>query len=253
VNEGPSPRVRTRLPLYVAIAAAVAGTALLEVHKGRFEAEVTGGEVVQVLTVQRDVEVGQRVASADVGTEAIPLRFLDRRRARAADLTSLVGVPARTALRAGDGLNYDDLALGSADGRDLAGLIPDGLRAVSLAVDAFDGLLRPGDRVDVLVAQLAADGPAPRARVVVQRTLVLAVGGRISDEKATRASSGTVVVAVSPEDAAILAQTTRGGRVTLALRNPADLAAVAAVDEVKPAVAARPAPPRPAREVERVR
>jgi Flp pilus assembly protein CpaB len=103
------------------------------------------------------------------------------------------------------------------------------MRAVSIdgrAAD-FDGLLRPGDRVDVLFTE----GEATSTHTILQNVLVLSVGSDIAavDETSGRTSTargGTVTLAVSSEGAQIVTQAKSHGRLTLSLRNADDIAVV---------------------------
>jgi Flp pilus assembly protein CpaB len=216
-----------RLSIYAAVGAAVAGFGMLEAYKLRFERAVTGGEMVEVVSLGRNVAIGHRLTEGDVETQIVPARFIDRRRVRARDVRDIIGVHTSGGLSAGDALLYDDLALGRADQRSLSLLVPDGYRAVTVAADAFQGLLRPGDRVDVLLTPEAVEGARAKARMVLQGALVLAVGGSTAAET-TRAASGSVVLATTLDEAALLAPALGAGHVTLALRNPGDLATTAA-------------------------
>jgi pilus assembly protein CpaB len=222
----------------IALGSALLGVGMLELHKVRFEQEVTGGSTVHVVRIAREVTVGRALATPDVELHPVPARFVDRRQVRADDLGEVVGLRVARALMVGDALLYDDLATHGGDRTDLSSLVPDGYRAVSVSADSFDGLLRPGDRVDVLLAEEQGLSPEPKVRTLVQGALVLAVGGSTAAEGA-KVGSGSVVLAITPAHAAVLATAVGAGPVTLALRNPADLATLGPAETADPAEAVR--------------
>ena len=91
---------------------------------------------------------------------------------------------------------------------------------------AFGALLRPGDRVDVLVSEVR---PAPDARTVtiplLQNILVLAVGDDFgaTDSEGASDRSDFVTLLLSVDQASLLAHAERGGELSLTLRNEGDL------------------------------
>jgi Flp pilus assembly protein CpaB len=133
--------------------------------------------------------------------------------------------------------------------RTLASLIPPGMRALSLALGtgAFDALLAPGDRVDVLLAPERSDGGP--ASIVAESLLVLAVGDRLGNSGTREhARSGDVTLSVSPEQARTLAAVAeRRAGLRLVLRHPDDIALGAGAAREHDSVAA-PADPQPAPE-----
>jgi pilus assembly protein CpaB len=103
------------------------------------------------------------------------------------------------------------------------------MRAVSIDArsSSFDGLLRPGDRVDVLFTSNGDNA----TKTLMQSVLVLSVGGNIArtDEAtgASQRSTGTsVTLSVTVEQAQIVTQSTARGKLTLSLRNAEDIALV---------------------------
>jgi Flp pilus assembly protein CpaB len=109
------------------------------------------------------------------------------------------------------------------DGRTLAGLVRVGLRGYSLSErDAsFDGLLRPGDRVDVIFTPV---DEASETSMLLHNVLVLTVGGDLGQDQATASveRGGRVTLSVTPEQATVLARREGTGRLRLVLRNPQD-------------------------------
>jgi pilus assembly protein CpaB len=109
--------------------------------------------------------------------------------------------------------------------------IPPGMRAMSVKVDeviGVAGFVVPGTRVD-LVVTLRGSGQAEESmsRTVASNVLVLTAGTKFDQEQAKdgKAQPSTVVtLAVSPSDAERVALASSEGKISLALRNPLDVA-----------------------------
>jgi pilus assembly protein CpaB len=131
---------------------------------------------------------------------------------------------------------WSDLTQFSDHGRLLSGLIQNGMRAVSLdgrSID-FDGLLRPGDRVDVVFTTSDKEATAGSTVTLLQNLMVLSVGGEIArtDESNKRGyNHGSVVLSATVEQAQLLTQAEQRGHLTLTLRNSEDIAVVESVPE----------------------
>jgi pilus assembly protein CpaB len=148
---------------------------------------------------------------------------------------------------AGEQLTLGKLAYpkGLGAGAGLASATPVGKRAITIAVDnvaSLAGMLKPGDYVDVIsllpVPVEAADGTQAKQAAVVplfQNVLVLAVGqdtgtssapgveqARYKEETKTTEASLLITLALSPQEANLLAFAQEQGKIRLALRSPAD-------------------------------
>jgi pilus assembly protein CpaB len=127
------------------------------------------------------------------------------------------------------------------EGGGLAGITPVGKRAITISVDnvaAVAGLIKPGDYVDVIsligVPMRTADDKIETQIVVLplfQNVLVLAVGrdtgspkkegGRYQKE-GEDAGGSLITLALSPQEASLIAFISEQGRIRLILRSPAD-------------------------------
>jgi len=217
----------------VSVVAALAGMALLRVYMHRHEQEVAGGPSTPVLVLTRDVAGAAALARDMLGTRELPQAYLESRHVRARDLDQVLGAALGVPGRAGEALLWTDLATMRERARPVSALVPEGMRAVTLARAAvgMDELLAPGDRVDVLLSRerTTAD-PALNATVVGENLLVLAVGADVGAAAAGTPTSrqarrnGAVTVSVTLEQSLRLAAAERAGSLRLVLRNPDDLA-----------------------------
>lgn len=123
----------------------------------------------------------------------------------------------------------------------LAGATPVGKRAITISVDniaALAGMIKPGDYVDVIArvdvpVETPEGKPATQAAIMplFQNVLVLAVGQEIGAkvEEAIRYKkeekkevSGLITLALSPQEANLIAFVQEQGKIRLVLRSPAD-------------------------------
>jgi pilus assembly protein CpaB len=91
---------------------------------------------------------------------------------------------------------------------------------------AFGNLMRPGDRVDVLLTKAKPDSEAKVVTVpLLQNLLVLAVGSSFgaAGEEVSSVGSDSVTLLVTIDQASLLAQARSDGELSLVLRNEDDL------------------------------
>lgn len=190
-----------------------------------------------VLVVRRDLEAGTVVAPDDVARREVPAAFVPSGTLGAGEAAAAVGRRLLYGLRAGDPLTRS--ALQSEAQASLAARLRDGNRAVTVPVDEVSsqaGLVRPGDRVDLLLAEERLEGAE---RCVVVRSLleslpVLATGqmqqaidpGNGSGVAPRDHGYSTITLDVTPEQAQQLAVGLRVGELIPMLRGDDDRAPV---------------------------
>jgi len=217
---------------------AVLGAVALHLYLERFETEAVGGPPQAVVMVARDLALGEVITEAALTTHELPEQYVEERHIAASDLSRVIGTRATAAVPSGASLLWSDLDVLQA-GRTLSSLVRAGMRAYSLSEGAtsFDGLLRPGDRVDVLFSS-GTDGAS---HTLLQNVLVLTVGadlgaaGKGTDDDA-RDGDG-VTLSVTQAQAERLASAEGHGRLALVLRNPEDLVVDLHADEPAATVA----------------
>lgn len=227
----PLPR---RIAFACALAAAALGIGLLWLYRQRFEVEASGGPKVEILVAKTDLNLGTRLDSEALEVRAIPEAFADRRHVRVSEVKQILGTRVRTQVRAAEAILWTDLATNSPNARDLAGLVMPGMRAYPVPASnllTFDGLLRPGDRVDVLLTIADPKDGRGKTAPLLQNLIVLAIGrhlGGITSSADSEIDYGTVTLAVEPTQAQILASAMREGVITIALRNTEDIRIITA-------------------------
>ena len=115
-------------------------------------------------------------------------------------------------------------------GAGLPAVIPQGMRAMSVAVNdvvGVAGFVTPGTKVDVLVTgKLVGQNHTEDdtiTRTILENISVLAAGQKIEQDREGKPQTVPVItLLVSPEDAARLAMASTQGKIQLALRNTVD-------------------------------
>lgn len=216
---------RLRPLLLAAMLAVIAGGATYRVLERQPATEAPALSTVLIMT--QTLPVGAVVADGHFRQARIPSEEIPEQAVRTAE--DATGQYVAYPLIAGELLLRSKLSATPA-GSTLSTVIPEGQRAVSVAVDDLlnsAGLISPGDRVDVLGVMTRA--PGDLAEVVLRDVQVLAVADLIlgtaddpreSDSRANGSGGRTITVtlSVTEEQAQRLVQVDEMGRLRLAMR-----------------------------------
>ncbi|MDX2051719.1 MAG: Flp pilus assembly protein CpaB [Polyangiaceae bacterium] len=215
--------ISSKTLVFVSLASGALAAGLGHVYLTRLEQDVAGGPKVRVLSTARDLAIGAAITRDNLAVQEVPASYVNRRQVRAQDAEKLVGVRTTAMLKAGDTLEWSDVAGGEVAARSLAGLVQKGMRALNISSDQlFDGLLRPGDRVDLLFTSHAGSETV----TLLQNLLVLAVNGSTeasAEGTSSHGSANSVVLSLSVEQAQTITQAEQGGTLRLSLRNADDI------------------------------
>lgn len=229
--EGTASTSFSRRLLLVAIVLAAGGMLLLWLYLRRYETETSGGERVRLLTVLSAVPRGTVLTEQMLGVREVPISYVESRAVKAAELNKVRGIRTSLDLDPQDTLQWSDLAVAVED-RDLSSLVQPGNRA--LTIDARqNGMIRPGDYVDVLATFTSRSGGDYAAATVVllQRVLVLAVGDETQrqvfqagrEKSRTGSSSGhNLTLSLELEEAQMVALADQNGDLSVILRGGSD-------------------------------
>ena len=216
-----------RIAWLAAIVMGVASLALFAQYKQSFEERVGGGEKVPVLVAASEIHLGALIEEHMLAIRDIPERYVDARHIPASEAARVIGIRTTMGLRSSEALLWTDLAAASDDRRILSSLVQSGMRAITVRIEhgaSLGGLLRPGDRIDLLLRAMRDE--EPMVLPLLQNILVLAVGSDIgaSDniiEAVQGGSALTLGVTVQQAQALTLAQ--GEGTLAVSLRNPDDI------------------------------
>lgn len=222
---------------WIAASLAAAGSiGLMHLYLQRLEAEVSGGPKVAVLVAAQDVPIGAQLSEKSLAVRDLPQAYVEARHIKASELRKIVGARTASGLKTSEAVLWSDLTQFSDHSRMLSGLIQNGMRAVSIdgrSID-FEGLLRPGDRVDVVFTANDKEAGSGSTMTLLQNLLVLSVGGDIArgDEQSRKGyAHGGVTLSATAEQAQIMAQAQQRGRLMLTLRNSDDIALLESLPE----------------------
>ena len=209
---------RNMVPLLgIAFVVAIISTGIfygLFAGKLRSSSDIPGHAVV---VAARDLERGTVIQSSDLRISAttgvLTGSFSKPEEA--------VGAVLMTPLKSGEPLLAERVAARGSQSGSGNGLVPSGMRAVSIRVTGSDGLLsllRPGSRVDL---QAVSDRDnRVELRNVLQNVEVLSVNP--PDATSNRGAGAIVTVLTHAQDADVVALADAGGKIRVALRNPFD-------------------------------
>jgi pilus assembly protein CpaB len=110
-------------------------------------------------------------------------------------------------------------------GASIAALLPDGMRAATVKVNAVSGVagfIQPNDSVDVLITRTPPDGNGQVTDVLLQNIRVIAIDQKAKNTNGAPDVAKTATLEVSPIDAQKLALGESAGSLSLVLRKPGE-------------------------------
>jgi pilus assembly protein CpaB len=259
---------RTRHLVVLLVAVVTASIASFGVYRAMGQLPARPAERVQsVVVAARPLVIGTLLTEADLKVVSWPSNSLVP--GAISEVKDAVNRGLLVSVLQNEPLTVNKLA-SAESGAGLPPAIPPGMRAMSVRVNdviGVAGFIVPGSRVDVMVTIRRAQDST--TRTAASNVQVLTAGTRKDQENPPSSTtykpgdSGDTVVTlmVSPGDAERIALAQSEGQIMLILRNPLDhetapttgvgMAALLGTEQpapaapVKPAVAPRPAPPKP--------
>jgi pilus assembly protein CpaB len=186
----------------------------------------------EVLVASVDVNVGAPVTADTLAWRQWPAEGLTAgvitRRARPDAVSELQGTMVRAPIYAGEPIR--DMKLVRSDRGFLSAVLPKGMRAVAVRVNAAStagGFILPNDRVDVLLVR-QFPGNNARSQTLLTNIRVLAIDQLIEntggEQKSVVVAQDTATLELSPEQAELIAQAQQTGTISLSLRSIEDSA-----------------------------
>src|SRR5581483_8092760 len=215
---------RTRLMIIGLLALALGAFVSFSVYR-TLQARTTGSNEpgMDVVVAANDIAVGNKLQEKDLKVVRFPAGNVPA--GASSRVSQVVGRGVVTPIARGEFILPSKLAAENA-GAGLPGLIPPGMRAVSVRVNevvAVAGFVVPGTRVDVLLTGNPGGAADNQTTTVLENIAVLAAGQKLERTAAGDPQSVPVItLLVSPEDAQKLTLASQEGRIQLSLRNPLD-------------------------------
>lgn len=230
--------------LIAAVMVGLFAAALLYLYASQLEKEKDElvRDQIEVVKAARNIPAGTPLSKDKITTEQVPQRFLPPNPLLENDLNIYLGTPLAVNVEEGAMILTSDFSVQEVS-RTLSSKIPPQERAMSVAVDAISGvsgLLRPGDRIDILgtfpigtkdqvvTDEKGEEGVGYVTMTMLQNVTLLATGQELSDvtnaENQQRGNSyATVTLSVTIDEAELLTIAQTRGKMTLLLRNRDDV------------------------------
>ncbi len=231
--------------LIIAVISGVAAMLLTRIYIQRKEAALNKQyEMVDVIAAKKDIPLGTLLTKEMVGDTlkltSVPKRSTTGRNIVADQIDILTGRKFQNTVLMNSPVLWSDIVGDEQKGGNLASMIQESERAVSIPVDitsSVTGLVEPNDHVDILgTFTFPSTKGDPQLDVVtltvLQNVTVLATGKETSRTLMDTAMRGvvrragsysTVTLLVTPKEAEMLVFAMQKGRLTLTLRNAGDV------------------------------
>src|SRR5262245_48945652 len=166
-----------RRALVLALIVAMLGGVLLIFYLRRFEEEKSGGGPVELLAAVKPIAAGELITDDKLATRVVPRAYVEDRAVLAAERGKVIGLRLGHTLQAQQTLMWTDLNIAMEERRNLSGLVQAGMRAVTVRSNLGEqekslALIRPGDRVDVILTMNSA-GQTPTPGVQGNRSAIV--------------------------------------------------------------------------------
>ncbi len=199
-----------------------------------------GARRIFVIVAKTDLPAGSILKATDLKKDAVFQSNVGGRAVLPESAREIVGKKLLFTINRNDPIQWSDLDVPAAGESGLAEMINPNLRAVSIAVDniaSVSGMIKPNDHVDVLGTFTFPSAKMPNevetvTLTVLQDVTVLATGQMLANRpgaaarRMERSAPGynAITFEVTPQEAELLvfAQSLKG-RLTMTLRNPADV------------------------------
>jgi pilus assembly protein CpaB len=248
--------------LFAAIAAVLVYAALQSQSGGGEGASAVAGETTVAVVAASSVPANTILTADMLEVRQVPLGSqLD---GVFASTAGVVGLPTRYPLEAGEQVTPQKVGLNLiANEQDVALVLPAGMRGFGVEVSevtGVGGLLLPGYFVDVIAVFAAQNDESSRSVVLLQDVEILAIGqeaqlpfpaseggeagltGRRSEDVERQPGASSITLAVTPQDAQLLALVQQSGAaIWFSLRPVGDHEIVPADDANLEALVAQPA------------
>jgi pilus assembly protein CpaB len=222
---------RTFIVIGVSLLVAAAGTFFMFRAIQRMPARQVEMPTAKVVVAAEAIPVGTLLEERHLRTIAWPAR--NPVTGGVANPKELVGRGVIAPIGVNEPVTLTKVA-GADAGGGLPPIIPSGMRAISVRVNeviGVAGFVVPGTRVDIVVTlgkQRDEGQDQTMTRTVVSNVQVLTAGTKFDQEAARKdkkpVQTSVVTLMVTPEDAEKIALAQNEGKLTLALRNPLDVA-----------------------------
>ncbi|MBF7082489.1 Flp pilus assembly protein CpaB [Desulfallas sp. Bu1-1] len=215
-------KIKKQLNLILLLAivfGAAAAYGVMQYLNGVKAAYVEQGKFVPVAVAAQHIPPKTQITPQMFAMREIPSKYINDD--AVVDPKEITGQLTKTAIYPGEQILRSKIAGRDDPSEGLAFVIPQGQRAVTVAVDEVSGvagLVRPGDYVDVLVTLEEA------TTLILQNIKVLATDQKTGEETTgdQKGAASTLTLLAAPQQAQQLVLASEKGSIRLMLRSPAD-------------------------------
>jgi pilus assembly protein CpaB len=191
--------------------------------------------MTDVLVAAAELPMGQNIQAPDLRwqpwpNDAVTTGYITRTNSPRG-MEEIVGSIARSSFLAGEPIRPQKLA--RSDGGFMAAILPAGMRAIAVTIDAIGsntagGFILPNDHVDVIRTYRDEESSRGSAEVQVSETLlqdvrVLAIGQILQEKNGNSVATGqTATLALTPAQAETVTLAQKVGQLSLSLRSLMD-------------------------------
>lgn len=224
--------------LLVAMVLALITALSINLYLNKVKKDIQNVKLTKVVVAAKDIKARTELDLTMLQVKEIPEELAHPNAFQATK--DLVGKISTTEIMAGEQLVSARVIDAKSTERGLGYSVPKGKRAISVAVDdvvGVSGLIKPGDRVDVLAtmdvesgAVNPVDGTSKKVtftKVILQDIEVMAVNQNLTEiindvEKDQSVEQKTITLAVTLEEAQPLTMATERGKIRMVLRSPVE-------------------------------
>ncbi|HPT69018.1 MAG TPA: Flp pilus assembly protein CpaB [Syntrophomonas sp.] len=219
--------MRSKLVFILALIFGLLAAYLTFSYLDQMKKSVDNREYTRIAVAAQDIPANTAITSSMLLMKDFPSEFLNNQ--VILDINEVVGKVSLTNFNRGEIILAHHMIKSGERKQGLAYAIDTGMRAMSINVDEASGvagLIKIGDRVDIIAKLNGEEGSMPPSSVVVlQDVEVLAIGSSLADDKKDskeKTPAKTVTLAVTLENSLRLKTAVEGGKISLILRSPAD-------------------------------
>ena len=192
----------------------------VEAHKKQLNADY---EPIQIVVPKQNLRVGDVISGHNLAVRPVPNAFVHDQAVRPGDLEAVVGHRLMHPVNSGEPVLLSHVS--QKRGAGFSNMVEPGKRALTVPVDTVSsmaGLLRPGDRVDLLATVRDRDRSVTVPLLV--DVSLLATGAAVDEFGAENSTARyqTITVSVTAEEAAKITHAQDVGRLSVVLRPPGD-------------------------------
>jgi len=195
----------------------------VEAHKARLNEDY---EPIQIVVPKETLPVGSVMSAHNLAVRPVPNAFVHDQAVRPEELDAVLGHRVMHQVNSGEPVLMSHVSQKRGSG--FSNLVEKGKRALTVPVDSVSsmaGLLRPGDRIDLLATVRDSDRSVTVA--LLTNVPLLATGAAVDEfgVEYTTAKYQTITVSVTAEEAAKITHAQDVGRLSVVLRPAGDTSA----------------------------